>query len=138
DAGTGAKKWEFVTDDQVNTPVAIAADGTVYFGSDDFKVYAVDGATGVKKWEFRTEYMVEGGATIASDGTVYFLGWDGLLYALAGTSPLAQSPWAKFHSGVESRGSLEVATGSPQIFYQTSSTLSAEGAPMLLNVIAGG
>jgi len=31
---------------------AIGSDGTVYVGSTNAKVYALDGKTGAKKWEF--------------------------------------------------------------------------------------
>ena len=33
---------------------AIGSDGTVYVGSDDKKLYAINGKTGVKLWEFET------------------------------------------------------------------------------------
>ena len=41
--------WEFTTGRLLSTP-AIGADGTIYVGSDDNKVYALDGKTGAKQW----------------------------------------------------------------------------------------
>ena len=38
---TGIKKWEFLTGGVVDSSPAIGADGTVYIGSDDHKVYAI-------------------------------------------------------------------------------------------------
>ena len=35
---------------------AIGSDGTVYFGSIDHKLYAINGQTGAKLWEFDTGY----------------------------------------------------------------------------------
>ena len=41
DGKTGAKKWEFKTGGKVDSSPAIGADGTVYVGSADGKVYAI-------------------------------------------------------------------------------------------------
>ena len=69
------KKWEFLTSRSsgygVYSSPAIGADGTVYIGSMDNKVYALDGATGIKKWEFETGGWVGSSPTIGPDGTVY-------------------------------------------------------------------
>jgi len=46
--------WEFATGDKISSSPTIGPDGTVYFGSFDNKVYALDGKTGAKKWEFET------------------------------------------------------------------------------------
>jgi hypothetical protein len=40
-AQAGVKRWEFATGDVVDSSPAIGADGTVYVGSADFKVYAI-------------------------------------------------------------------------------------------------
>ena len=42
---SGTKKWEFTTGNQVWSCPAIGADGTVYVGSDDNKLYALFGDT---------------------------------------------------------------------------------------------
>src|SRR4029453_12498371 len=93
----------------------VAADGTVYVGSNDNKVYALDGATGKKKWEFVTGYMVGSSPALGTDGTVFAVSSDGLLYALAGTSPLAQSPWPKFRANPANGASKKSAAGAPGI-----------------------
>ena len=46
--------WEFETGGDVFSSPAIGSDGTVYFGSLDNKLYALNGKTGVKIWEFET------------------------------------------------------------------------------------
>jgi outer membrane protein assembly factor BamB len=38
---TGSILWEFVTNGSSNSTAAIGADGTVYVGSDDGRVYAI-------------------------------------------------------------------------------------------------
>jgi outer membrane protein assembly factor BamB len=51
----GDERWSFTVGGGTpySTP-AIAANGTLYIGSDDHKLYALDGTSGAKKWEFTT------------------------------------------------------------------------------------
>ena len=63
---------------------AIGPDGTVYVGSSDKKLYAINGKTGVKLWEFETGNFVSSSPAIGSDGTVYIGSYDKKLYALNG------------------------------------------------------
>ena len=63
---------------------AIGSDGTVYVGSLDKKLYAINGKTGVKLWEFETGGFVGSSPAIGSDGTVYVGSWDKKLYAING------------------------------------------------------
>ena len=44
--------WEFKAGRGVESSPAIGADGTVYVGSNDTKLYAINGKRGVKLWEF--------------------------------------------------------------------------------------
>jgi outer membrane protein assembly factor BamB len=60
----------------------VGADGTVYVGSDDHHVYAVDGATGAKKWAFNTGGSVYPSPAIGADGTIYIGSNDGYVYAI--------------------------------------------------------
>ena len=76
---------------------AIGSDGTVYVGSRDFKLYAINGKSGVKLWEFKMGGAVWSSPAIGSDGTVY-VGEGGRggnkLYAIKTESlGLAKSPW---------------------------------------------
>jgi len=82
----------------VHSSPVVSADGTVYFGSYDRKVYAVHGATGAEKWEFITGGLVLSSPALGPDGIVYIGSGspDNKLYALQGTSGLAESPWPKF------------------------------------------
>ena len=70
-AGEGEKKWEFPAEEsigKIRSSPAIGPDGTIYVGSDDGKVYAVQ-PDGTKKWEFKT-----GGAVSSSPVVGYFGG----------------------------------------------------------------
>ena len=83
DGATGAKRWEFATEDCIDGSPAIGADGTIYIGSWDHNVYALDGATGAQRWEFLMgDDLVAGAPAIGADGTIYIGSNDGTLYAL--------------------------------------------------------
>jgi len=76
----GALKWRFKTDGQVVSSPAIAADGTVYVGSEDNYFYAIN-RDGSLKWRYKTGGIIRSSPAIASDGTVYVGSFDGKLYA---------------------------------------------------------
>ena len=78
--------WEFKTEDEVSSSAAIDSDGTVYVGSLDQKLYAINGKTGGKLWEFKTRDIVHSSPTIGSDGTLYVGSFDKNLYAINGIS----------------------------------------------------
>ena len=90
----GTPIWEFETGDEVFSSPAIGSDGTVYVGSFDNKLYAINGKSGVKLWEFETGGQVFSSPAIGSDGTVYVGSSDKKLYAIRIESlGLAKSPW---------------------------------------------
>lgn len=88
-ANPGFQKWKFATRGYVTSSPAIGADGTIYFGSDDGNLYAVN-ANGTQKWAFRTDAGVESSPAIAADGTIYVGSGDGNLYAV---SPGGTQKW---------------------------------------------
>jgi len=61
------------------------ANGTVYFGSGDQHVYALDAATGALRWSFATGDVVHASPAVAG-GVVYIGSWDRNLYALDAAS----------------------------------------------------
>lgn len=104
DAATGAQRWFFTTGGErrfeakglhgllpkhqtiadpfdifLSSPVVVA--GTVYFGSGDGHVYALDAVTGELRWKYATGDVVHGSPAYA-DGVVYVGSWDSFLYAL--------------------------------------------------------
>jgi len=93
-ARVGIKLWEFETGYDVTSSPAIGSDGTVYVGSRDNILYAINGKSGVKLWEFETGGEVLSSPAIGSDGTVYVGSLDKKLYAIKTDSKgLAKSPW---------------------------------------------
>lgn len=87
-------KWTFPTGDRiVSSPVY--RDGTIYFGSDDGNVYAVNAADGRQRWKRRTGGPVA--STPALDGDMlYVASYDGKLYALDARTGV---PKWRFHGG---------------------------------------
>ena len=76
-----------------SSPV-IGADGIVYVGSLDYRIYALDGRTGVKQWEFETGNLVASSPAIGADGIVYIGSYDKKVYAFkTGSKGPAKSPW---------------------------------------------
>ena len=60
---------------------AIANDGTVYIGSNDKKLHAIN-ADGSPKWTFTASDWIDSTPAIGADGTVYVGSWDNQLYAI--------------------------------------------------------
>ena len=105
DAASGKKKWSFATEGErrhtgagmdyasalrsqimpdpwdffLSSPVV--AEGTVYFGSGDAHVYAVDAATGALRWKTATGGVVHSSPAV-SGGMVYVGCFDTRFYAL--------------------------------------------------------
>ena len=95
EATAEVKLWEFETGGFVPSSPAIGSDGTVYVGSYDNRLYAINGKSGVKLWEYETGGAIgESSPAIGSDGTVYVGSDDKKLYAIKTESKgLANSPW---------------------------------------------
>ena len=90
DIETGEVEWEFDAGNPIFTPPSVA-DGLVYFGTIDGKVWAVDIVTGQKRWEFQTDVgsevcdpLCEGieTAPVLLDGVLYIGNNAGYFYAL--------------------------------------------------------
>jgi outer membrane protein assembly factor BamB/subtilisin family serine protease len=78
--------WQFPTGDEVTSSPAVASDGTVYVGSLDGFVYAVN-PSGTEKWEHAlTDSIDLASPAVGADGTVYIGCNDQNLYALNGAT----------------------------------------------------
>jgi len=73
--------WRFASSGSIHTTPAVAKDGTIYFGSDDRNLYALN-PDGTLKWKFQTGDIIRCSPTIGPDGTIYFGSHDDQLYAL--------------------------------------------------------
>ena len=81
-AQTGVEKWNFTTGNWIfwSSP-AIDSDGTIYVGSSDHKLYAIN-PNGTEKWSFNTAHDIYSSPAIGSDGTIYVGSRIGNLYAI--------------------------------------------------------
>jgi outer membrane protein assembly factor BamB len=117
-AKTGAIKWKFATEGErrfeakgihglqsrnqtiadqydvfLSSPVVVQ--GSVYFGSGDGNLYALDAATGESKWKFKTGDVVHASPAYA-DGVLFVGSWDSYFYAVDAAT--GKEKW-RFHGG---------------------------------------
>ncbi len=98
----GTRKWEFYVGDGVESSPAIGHDGTIYFGSYDGNVYAVEDSVTYPrlKWMFPTGAAVDASPTVDGDGTIYIGSRDSVMYAI---EPDGSLKWSyKTGGGIES------------------------------------
>jgi outer membrane protein assembly factor BamB len=100
-------KWSFHAGGPIISSPAIA-DGSVYVGSADHSVYALDQRTGALRWKFATGGRVSSSPAVAA-GRLYVLSYDGNLYALDAAS--GKLAW-KFASAGERRFSARHLHGA--------------------------
>jgi eukaryotic-like serine/threonine-protein kinase len=91
-------KWKFHTDGPVISSPAFA-NGTVFVGSADGNLYAIEPESGTLKWKFATQARITSSPAIA-ENLVYFGSFDGMFYAVDATT--GQLKW-KFRTGGERR-----------------------------------
>ncbi|HUI81688.1 MAG TPA: PQQ-binding-like beta-propeller repeat protein [Bryobacteraceae bacterium] len=77
----------------LSSPVVAA--GTVYFGSSDGNVYALDAGSGELRWKFHTGDVVHASPAYAN-GKVYFGSWDSFFYTVDAAT--GAEKW-RFHGG---------------------------------------
>jgi len=79
-ADPGDQEWAFEIDEPVlSSPTVVG--GTVFVGSGDPNLYAVDAETGSEEWAFETGDSVYSSPTVV-DGTVFVGSHDNNLYAV--------------------------------------------------------
>ncbi|MDN5325305.1 MAG: hypothetical protein PWP02_1024, partial [Thermosipho sp. (in: thermotogales)] len=81
---------------------AIGADGTIYVGSDDDYLYAIN-PDGSLKWKI---YGINNSPAIDSDGTIYVGGTFDLYAVTSASEGLANSPWPKFSHDNQNSGNF--------------------------------
>ncbi|HTD74049.1 MAG TPA: PQQ-binding-like beta-propeller repeat protein [Steroidobacteraceae bacterium] len=118
DAKSGEQRWKFATEGErrftgrhlhgndpagesmsdpfdfyLSSPTVVQ--DTVYIGSGDGNIYALDAATGALRWKFHTGDVVHASPAVAN-GTIYIGSWDSYFYALDAKS--GQERW-RFKTG---------------------------------------
>ncbi len=77
----------------LSSPVVV--NGTIYFGSGDGNLYAINAATGEPVWKFKTGDVVHASPAYA-DGVLYCGSWDSYFYAIDAAT--GKEKW-RFHGG---------------------------------------
>jgi outer membrane protein assembly factor BamB len=95
-AQTANVEWKYTIGEPVWSSPAIDADGTLYVGSEDGKLYAIN-PNGTFKWSCQTGTYVSDSPAIGSDGTVYVGSYDNKLYAI---NPNGTFKWSFTTGGV--------------------------------------
>jgi outer membrane protein assembly factor BamB len=80
-SNNGSLKWKYNTGDHIYSSPAIGEDGTIYFGCEDYNIYALY-QNGTLRWKYKTGSFVQSSPAIGDDGTIYCGSHDGNLYAL--------------------------------------------------------
>jgi eukaryotic-like serine/threonine-protein kinase len=124
-------KWKFHTDGQVISSPAVA-NGTIFVGSTDGNLYAVDLESGTQKWKLFTGVRVASSPAV-ENGVVYFGSYSGRFYAVdAVTGKLKwkfQTEGEKRFEGKHLHGSEPAAETMPDPFdFYLSSPALWEGA----------
>jgi len=127
---SGQLKWSRLTGADIEASPVIGSDGTVYIGSHDGKLYALDGDDGSVKWNFTLSSGVASAPAITDDGTIYVATLDGKVYALVDNGTSASERWTAFQRGTVG---LEESYASPAI--AVDSTIYVAGEDGLLYAI---
>lgn len=99
-------------------------DGTVYIGSADKKLYAVDAETGRVRWSFAAQGSIRSSPAV-SEGRVYFGSWDGNVYAVSAES--GEEVWS-YGAGAPIQGSPAVAMGRVIVGSRSARVLALDAA----------
>jgi outer membrane protein assembly factor BamB len=110
-AANGDLAWSYSTSDIVTSSPSIGPDGTVYVGSWDTYLYALN-PDGTLKWRFETQDWVLGSPAVSGSGRIYFGSFDFNLYALNPDGTLA---WT-FETGDQIRSTPAFAADGSIIF----------------------
>jgi outer membrane protein assembly factor BamB len=100
----GIERWNFTTGGNIYSSPTIDSDGTIYIGSNDKKLYAIN-PDGTEKWNLSTNLYITSSPAIGLDGTIYVGSEDGKLYAI---NPDATEKWSfTTSSDVESSPAID-------------------------------
>ena len=109
----GVLKWKFKTNGSIQSSPVISNDGTIYIGSNDNYLYAIN-PDGTYKWKFNTSGQIWATPTIGSDGTIYIGSFDKKLFAINpdGTKKWSYSTKGEIRAGptIDSSGVLYIGT----------------------------
>ena len=130
----GSLKWTYDTGDGVISSPAISSDGTIYVGSYNHNLYAIN-PDGSLKWTYNTGHDVISSPAIGSDGAIYVGSDDGNVYAI---NPDGSLKWTYNTGGmvesspaIGSDGTIYVGSRDGKLYaIQGTGTLASSPWPM--------
>ena len=78
----GKELWSYATQAEVRSSPAVDADGDIYVGSNDCRIYALYPEKGAVKWVYMTAGMVTSSPAIGPDQRLYVGSEDGFVYCI--------------------------------------------------------
>lgn len=97
----GEELWRFKTDNWIESGPCISTDGTIYFGSFDRYLYALN-PDGSLKWKYKTNGWIWSTPAIVEDGTIYIGTFGDYLYAVNPNGTLKWNFWAGSYASITS------------------------------------
>ncbi len=88
---SGLERWSVEVPDEtgaasrdkaVNSSCMLSGTGELYFGSNNFFVYALDTSDGSMLWSYETDGEIDASPTMSMDGNILVSSYDGFLYSL--------------------------------------------------------
>jgi outer membrane protein assembly factor BamB len=106
-------KWSYDAKGAGYSSPTIGNDGTIYVGSSDGNLYAIN-SNGTLKWKYVTESQVNSPPTIGDDGTIYVGSDDYYLYAIDPDGTLkwkyATASYVQSYPAIGTDGTIYVGT----------------------------
>ena len=110
----GTIKWVLPTRGPVRSSPALNADGTIFIGSNDSRLYALN-SDGTLNFELYANAAIASSPAIIANGTIYFatgvpasdepfVDGNATIYSIIGTTGLADTDWPKFRGGILNTG----------------------------------
>ena len=101
----GSQVWVYIrTDNAIRSSPLVASDGSIYFGTDDQNLIALN-SNGSEKWAFQTEGMISASPAMGFGGNIYIGTEGGKFYAVETASDrLASGLWPAFHHDARHTG----------------------------------
>ncbi len=101
--------WSYATLGAITSSPAVSG-GTLYVGSADDDLYAINATTGATVWKFHTTNSIVDSSPAVVNGIVYIGSTDGNLYAVSASTGLQES-WSPMKTGAAINSSPAVFNG---------------------------
>jgi outer membrane protein assembly factor BamB len=101
--------WSYATLGAITSSPAVSG-GTLFVGSADDDLYAINATTGATVWKFHTTNSIVDSSPAVVNGIVYIGSTDGNLYAVSATTGLQES-WSPMKTGAAINSSPAVVNG---------------------------